>query len=133
MSIKVIGGAMGGVFVPIVIEYAMAGADIPSIGLKWSGVVGIGVGAVDIALVMSKIGPFAYMTPDNKAALIAFGASSLATGIAILILEQLRKSTTYTFQPPMGWQAPQVPMVNPMRTTMAQQYTSPVGQVVKEI
>jgi hypothetical protein len=133
MSVKVIGGAMGGVFVPIVIEYAMQGADVPSIGLKWSGVAGIAIGAVDIGLVMAKIGPFKFMSADTKAALIAFGASSLATGISILILEQLRKSTAYTFQPPMGWQAPQVPMVNPMATHMAQQYTSPVGQVVKEI
>jgi hypothetical protein len=133
MSIKVIGGAMGGVFVPIVIEYAMQGADVPSIGLKWSGVAGIAIGAVDIALIMAKIGPFKFMSPDTKAALIAFGASSLATGISILILEQLRKSTAYTFQPPMGWAPPQVPMVNPMATRMAQQYTSPVGQIIKEI
>jgi len=133
MSVKVIGGAMGGVFVPIVIEYAMQGADVPSIGLKWSGVAGIAIGAVDIGLVMAKIGPFRMMQPDTKAALIAFGAASLATGISILILEQLRKGTGYTFQPPMGWQAPNVPMVNPMATTMAQQYTSSVGQVIKEI
>jgi hypothetical protein len=133
MSVKVIGGAMGGVFVPIVIEYAMQGADVPSIGLKWSGVAGIAIGAVDIGLVMAKIGPFRMMQPDTKAALIAFGAASLATGISILILEQLRKGTGYTFQPPMGWQAPNVPMINPMATTMAQQYTSPVGQVIKEI
>ena len=133
MSIKVIGGAMGGVFVPIVIEYAMQGADVPTIGLKWSGVAGIAIGAVDIGLVMAKIGPFKYMKEDTKAALVAFGAASLATGISILILEQLRKSTAYTFQPPMGWMPPQVPMVNPMSTTMAQQYTSPVGQVIKEI
>src|SRR5208283_1123526 len=100
MSVKVIGGAMGGVFVPIVIEYAMQGADVPTIGLKWSGVAGIAIGAVDIGLVMAKIGPFKFMSPDTKAALIAFGASSLATGISILILEQLRNSTAYTFQPP---------------------------------
>ena len=135
MSIKVIGGAMGGVFVPIVIEYAMQGADVPSIPLKWSGVAGVAIGAVDIGLVMAGIGPFKFMKPDTKSALIAFGAASLATGISILLLEQLRKSTSYTFQPPMGWNAPQVPMVNPMNTHMgmAQQYTSPVGQVVKEI
>ena len=133
MSIKVIGGAMGGVFVPIVIEYAMQGADVPTIGLKWSGVAGVAIGAVDIALVMAKIGPFRNMQPDTKAALIAFGAASLATGISILLLEQLRNSTAYKFQPPMGWNAPQVPMVNPMATTMAQQYTSPVGQLIKEI
>ena len=133
MSVKVIGGAMGGVFIPIVIEYAMQGADIPGIPLKWSGAAGIAVGGVSIGLVMAKIGPFKFMQPDTKAALIAFGASSLATGISILILEQLRKSTGYTFQPPTGWNAPQVPMVNPMATRMAQQYTAPVGQVVKEI
>jgi len=128
MSIKVIGGAMGGVFVPIVIEYAMQGADVPSIGLK-----GVAIGAVDIGLVMANIGPFRMMRPETKEALLAFGAASLATGISILILEKLRQSTAYKFQPPMGWQAPNVPMVNPMATTMAQQYTSPVGQVIKEI
>jgi hypothetical protein len=133
MSVKVIGGAMGGVFVPIVIEYAMQGADVPSIGLKWSGVAGVAIGAVDIALVMAKIGPFKFMKEDTKAALVAFGAASLATGISILILEKLRQSTAYTFQPPMGWTPPQVPMVNPMATRMAQQYTSPVGQIIKEI
>ena len=133
MSIKVIGGAMGGVFVPIVIEYAMQGADVPSIGLKWSGVAGVGIGAVSIGLVMANIGPFRMMRAETKEALLAFGAASLATGISILILEKLRQSTAYKFQPPMGWQAPNVPMVNPMATTMAQQYTSPVGQVIKEI
>jgi len=134
MSVKVIGGAMGGVFIPIVIEYAMQGADISTdIPYKWSGVSGIAIGAVDLALVYAKIGPFKYMQQGTKDALIAFGASSLATGISILILEQLRKSTSYTFQPPLGWAPPNVPMVNPMATRLAQQYTSPVGQVIKEI
>jgi len=132
MSMKVIGGAMGGVFVPIVIEYAAKGADInATIPFKWSGIAGIAIGGVDLALVYAKVGPFRTMNDENKDALIAFGAASLATGISILVLEQLRKSTTYTFQPPMGWQAPQVPIIGP--NMMAQQYTSPVGQVIKEI
>ena len=92
MSIKVIGGAMGGVFVPIVIEYAMQGADVPSIGLKWSGVAGVAIGAVDIGLVMANIGPFRMMRAETKEALLAFGASSLATGISILILENYDKA-----------------------------------------
>ena len=72
------------------------------------------------------------MRDENKDALIAFGASSLATGISILILEQLRNSTTgYKFQAPIGWQPAQVPIIP--QHQMAQQYTSPVGQVVKEI
>jgi hypothetical protein len=134
MSVKVIGGAMGGVAIPIVIEYAMKGADIsPSIPLKWSGVAGVAVGAIDLALVYTKVGPFKFMSAENKDALVAFGASSLATGIAILVLEQLRNSAGYTFQPPAGWQAPMVPIIAGMQSQMAQQYTSPVGQVIQEI
>ena len=131
--LKTVAGTMGGVFVPIVIEYAVQGADVsPSFPYKWSGVAGVAIGAVDLVLVytMPKL---KYATADNKYALVAFGAASLATGISILLLEQLRKSTAYTFQPPLGWQAPAVPMVNPMATRMAEQYTAPVGQVIKEI
>jgi len=134
MSIKVIGGAMGGVAIPIVIEYAMQGADInATIPLKWSGVIGVGVGAVDLALVFAKVGPLKYLSPENKDALVAFGAASLATGISILVLEQLRKSSGYAFQAPAGWQVPQVPIIPGSQHMMAQQYTAPVGQVIKEI
>jgi hypothetical protein len=132
MSMKIIGGAMGGVFIPIVIEYATQGADINStIPLKWSGIAGVGIGAVDLALVYAKVGPIRNMSTESKDALVAFGAASLATGISILILEQLRNSTNYKFQAPSGWNAPSVPMIP--QQTMAQQYTSPVGQVIKEI
>jgi hypothetical protein len=138
MSIKVIGGAMAGVFVPIAVEYAMNGADIStSIPLKWSGVAGIVIGAVPLGLVVAKIGPFAYMQPQTKDAVIAFGASSLATGIAILLLEQLRNSTAYKFQArPRGPMQPAWVPANPLpsyQQGLAQQYTAPVGQVVKEI
>ena len=135
MSVKVIAGAMGGVFVPIVVEYAMNGADInASIPLKWSGVVGIVAGVVPLGLVVAKIGPFYNMSPEYKDAVIAFGAASLATGIAILILEQLRNSTAYKFQQPMmPAMVPQIPMQTTMQGLYAQQYTAPVGQVIKEI
>ena len=133
MSIKVIAGTMGGVFVPIVVEYAMNGADInATIPLKWSGVAGIVAGVVPLGLVFAKIGPFNNMSTENKDAVIAFGAASLATGISILILEQLRKSTTYTFQRPM--MPAMVPQMMPQQQMgLAQQYTAPVGQVIKEI
>ena len=140
MSVKVIGGTMAGVFVPIAVEYAMNGADIStSIPLKWSGVAGIVIGAVPLGLVVAKIGPFGYMTPQTKDAVIAFGAASLATGIAILILEQLRKSTAYKFAARPGARYPMQPAyipANPLpsyQNSLAQQYTAPVGQVIKEI
>jgi hypothetical protein len=140
MSVKVIGGTMVGVFVPIAVEYAMNGADIStSIPLKWSGVAGIVIGAVPLGMVLAKIGPFSYMQPQTKDAVIAFGAASLATGLAILLLEQLRNSTAYKFQARGNARYPmQVPMVpmNPLpsyQQGLAQQYTAPVGQAIKEI
>jgi hypothetical protein len=133
MGIKVIAGAMIGVTVPIVIEYAVQGADVnETIPYKWSGIAGVAIGAIDIALVFA-VPKLKNARDETKNALLAFGAASLAEGIAILILEQLRKSTPYTFQTPVGWIAPEVPIVNPYKQNMAQQYTSPVGQVVKEI
>jgi hypothetical protein len=133
MAVKIIAGAMAGVAIPIVIEYAVKGEDISAqIPVKWSGVIGIALGAVDIALVYT-MPRLKFASEGTKGALLAFGAASLAEGIMILVLEQLRKQTSYTFQTPVGWIAPEVPMVNPYRQMMAQQYTSPVGQIVKEI
>lgn len=122
MSAKILAGGMGGVFVPIVIEFAAKGADIhASFPVKISGVVGVVAGAVPIIAVYSKVGPFRAMKDENKNALLAFGASSLATGISILVLEQLRKSAGYTFR--------DVPLGMPQREGL----TAPVGQIIKEI
>lgn len=122
MSAKVIGAAMGGVFVPIVIEFAAKGADIaPTVPVKISGVVGVVMGVVPIAAVYA-VPQVKNMKEDAKDALLAFGASSLATGLSILILEQLRKSAGYTFtdveigRPPRG-----------------EGLTAPIGQIIKEI
>jgi len=134
MSVKVIGGTMVGVFVPIAIEYAAQGADIPGIPLKWSGVVGIAIGAVPIVAVVAKLGPFRSMSQETQDAVIAFGAASLATGIAILILEQLRKNTSYTFKgrAPIGRGPPHFEgLQSTYQAPMG--YTAPVGQVIKEI
>jgi len=130
--IKVAAGAAVGVFVPIVIEYAVKGADITAtVPLKWSGVAGIVMGVVPIALVAAEIGPFRGMRDETKDAVIAFGAASLATGISILILEQLRRSAGYVFNMPMSpAMVPQQPLG---MGAYAQQYTAPVGQIIKEI
>jgi hypothetical protein len=37
------------------------------------------------------------MTPDNKNAVIAFGGSMFATGLSMLILDELRKRAAYEF------------------------------------
>jgi hypothetical protein len=121
MSVKVIAGGMIGPFVPIITEFAAQGADIaPSVPVKISGIVG---GIVPIIAVYSKVGPFRNMKDDNKNAILAFGASTFATGLSILILEQLRKSTHYTFRDV------EIGRPSPNREGL----TAPVGQVIKEI
>ena len=114
---------MGGVFVPIVIEFGAKGADIaPSVPIKWSGTIGIIAGAVPLIIYAVKKDRFDRMDKDNKEAILGFAAASLATGISILVLEQLRKSSGYSFRE-------SVPLYQPG----AEGLTAPVGQIIKEI
>jgi len=101
MSAKIFGGTLGGVALPIVIEFGAKGARISDqFPYKWSGVIGT-VGGV-----FTGVLPIAWrdypltkgMTPDNKNAVIAFGGSMFATGLSMLILDELRKRAAYTFK-----------------------------------
>jgi hypothetical protein len=101
MSAKIFGGALGGVVLPIVIEFGAKGARISDqFPYKWSGVIGT-VGGV-----FTGVLPIAWpaypltrgMTPDNKNAVIAFGGSMFATGLSMLILDELRKRAAYEFR-----------------------------------
>jgi hypothetical protein len=102
MSGKIAGAAMGGVALPIVIEFAAKGKRISDdkFPFKWSGVIGT-VGGLFTGVV-----PLAWknypltknMTEPNKNALIAGGASMFATGLSILILDELRKRAAYQFR-----------------------------------
>ena len=113
---------MGGVFVPIIIEFAAKGADVaPSVPIKVSGLVGVGVGAVSIVSVYAVPQIKNKWSAKSKDALMAFGAANLATGISILVLEQLRKSACYTFR--------DVEIGRPNGESL----TSPVGEVIKEV
>jgi len=101
MSAKIVGGAMGGVFVPIVIEFGAKGARISDkIPFKWSGVVGSGLGFFTGVLpVVWKEYPLTKgMREENRDAVIAFGGASFATGLSILILDELRKRARYAFR-----------------------------------
>jgi len=100
----IIAGGMGGVFVPIVIEFAAKGQRISDqIPLKWSGVVGVVGGIVPIGMHFAKPGIWTKLSEDTKRGALAFGAASLATGASILILDELRKRAMYTFEEvPLG-------------------------------
>jgi len=100
MSVKVVGGAMGGVFLPIVIEFGVKGARVSdSIPYKWSGIVGTVIGIPTGLLPLWKNYPLTKnMKDEDKHALMAFGGANLATGLSILILDELRKRAAYTFR-----------------------------------
>jgi len=100
MAVKVVGGAMGGVFLPIVIEFGAKGARISDkIPYKWSGVAGVIIGVPTGLLPLWENYPLTKGWKDeNRHALMAFGGASLATGLSILILDELRKSAAYTFR-----------------------------------
>ncbi len=111
MSAKIFGGAVAGVALPIVIEFGAKGARISdTFPYKWSGVVGT-VGGVftGVLPIVWKDYPLTKgMATEDKNAVIAFGSSMFATGLSILILDELRKRAAYTFQgelpisPPSG-------------------------------
>ncbi len=105
MSAKVFGGALGGVVVPIVIEFGAKGARISdSFPYKWSGVIGVAGGFFTGILPLAwKDYPLTKgMTDVDKHATIAFGASMFGTGLSMLILDELRKRAAYTFELPLG-------------------------------
>ncbi len=104
--IKPMGGAMIGVALPIAIEYGVKGGRIgateeePTKGVKISGVVGTTLGAVELGVALAgnakKIGwP---KDPEDVALMAAMGGAKLATGVSILVLDELRKRAAYTFK-----------------------------------
>jgi hypothetical protein len=100
MSTKIFGGTLGGVALPIVIEFGAKGARISDqFPYKWSGVIGTVGGVTGVLPISWRDYPLTKgMTPDNKNAVIAFGGSMFATGLSMLILDELRKRAAYTFK-----------------------------------
>lgn len=113
MAVKVIAAGMGGVFVPIIIEFGAKGARISDqFPVKWSGIIGVVAGAVPIGVHFAKPGFYTRMSDANKHAMLAFGASSLATGISIIVLDELRKRAAYAFrgEVPLGHEEGRFPL-----------------------
>jgi hypothetical protein len=101
MSAKIFGGALGGVALPIVIEFGAKGARISDqFPYKWSGVIGTAGGffAGVLPIVWKDYPLTKGMSPDNKNAVMAFGGSMFATGLSMLILDELRKRAAYEFR-----------------------------------
>lgn len=101
MSAKVFGGAVGGVIVPIVIEFGAKGARISEqVPYKWSGVIGtVGGFFTGVLPLVWKDYPITKgMATEDKHAVMAFGGSMFATGLSMLILDEMRKRAAYEFR-----------------------------------
>jgi len=107
MVLKPVGGAMLGVTIPIVIEYGAKGARIgdPATGYKISGVTGLILGIPEIGV--AYVGHKKWGWKDeNVAMLAAMGAAKTTTGLAILVLDELRKRAAYAFRKKRGESLP---------------------------
>ena len=99
---KPVGGAVLGVSIPLVIEYGAKGKriDEEKAPVKWSGVAGIVEGAAGIgtAVVSEQGWALRDLKDEDKAFLAAFGGAGLATGLSIIVLDELRKRALYEFR-----------------------------------
>lgn len=131
MVLKAMGGAALGVTIPIVVEYGAKGARLMD-AVKYSGLVGIAEGvAGGLVVIGSEKGWWMRdMSDDNKAAIAAFAGGGLATGVSIIILDELRKRALYTFK--QGRQPPrEIPLTEEAFPRM--QERTPTAELVEEI
>lgn len=132
MVYKPVGGAALGVSIPLVIEYAAKGKRVSTtIPVKWSGITGLVEGAVGIGAALgSEQGWYLRgMKDEDKALCAALGGAGLATGVGILILDELRKRALYEFR---GGKPPRrIPLTEEGFPRMEERY--PTAELVEEI
>lgn len=137
--IKPLGGAVIGVTVPIAIEYGAKGwrlgstEEEPNKGVKISGIAGSVMGSVELGIALAgnakKIGwP---REPEDVGLMAAMGGAKLATGVSILVLDELRKRALYEFRRKKGRSA-RLP-IGTRGEEGLQRETYPVMELVEEV
>jgi len=100
-------GAAIGVTVPIVVEYFAKGKRLgstkeePNKGVKYSAIMGLAMGGGSVGVaVYDHYQPEAKKLMSNEARGFAagMGGGALATGVSILVLDELRKRKLYEFR-----------------------------------
>jgi len=129
MVYKPVGGAALGVIIPLGVEYGAKGARVGGV-VKWSGVAGlveagIGIGGAAYAESAGKL------KDEDKALLGAFGGAGLATGVGIIILDELRKRALYAFKQRRGMPPKRIPLVEEGYPQLEERY--PTVELVEEI
>lgn len=130
--VKPVGGAMIGVAIPIVADYALKGGRLgateeePGKGFKWSGILGLGLGLVETGLAWAgSTGRIGWPKEKEDVGLVAaMGGASLATGASILILDELRKTAAW------AWKRGEVPYEVALRREGLE---IPPEELIKEI
>ncbi len=131
---KAAGGGFVGVIIPIGVEYGAKGARVTPGTVKWSGLVGVGEGVVGLgAAYGSSKGVFLRGLSDaDRAALAAFGGAGLATGVSIIVLDELRKRALYEFKKKYGGRVPsRLPLTEEGFPRMEEE--TPTHELVEEI
>jgi len=129
--IKPVGGAVIGVSIPLIVEYGAKGKRLMD-KVKYSGLVGVAEGIIGIgAAAGSEAGWYLRgMKDEDKALLAALGGAGLATGVSIIILDELRKRALYEFR--KGGRVPrEIPLVDEGFPRMQERY--PTAELVEEI
>lgn len=133
MVYKPVGGASLGVAIPLVIEYAVKGKRVSdSIPVKWSGIAGLVQGGVGIgAAVAAEQGwGLRGVKDEDKAFLAAMGGAGLATGVAVIVLDELRKRALYEFRQ-RGRPPSRIPLTPRGYPRMEEE--TPTSELVEEI
>jgi cellobiose-specific phosphotransferase system component IIC len=101
--IKPVAGSGAGVALPIIAEWVLKGQRVRQLGrVKTSGILGLGLGAAGLgaALATHYTKKPAWLKDEDKAAIAAFGGSSLVTGLAILLIDHMKKVPAAPAAPP---------------------------------
>jgi len=128
MVFKPVGGASLGVSIPLFVEYGAKGARAGGV-VKWSGVTGLVEAGIGIggAVYADRKG-----APDEDVALLAaMGGAGLATGVGIIILDELRKRALYAFKQRRGMPPKRIPLVEEGYPQLEERY--PTAELVEEI
>jgi len=133
MVYKPVGGAVLGVSIPIIIEYGAKGARVStSVPVKWSGIAGIveGVAGIGAAVASEQGWGLRGLKDEDKALLASLGGGGLATGVSIIILDELRKRALYEFR--RTGRAPRsIPLTEQGYPRMQEE--TPTAELVEEI
>jgi len=130
---KPVGGAVLGVSIPLVVEYGAKGKRVSTeIPVKWSGITGIVEGLIGIvpAVVSEQGWALRGLKDEDKAFLASYGGAGLATGLSIIVLDELRKRALYEFR--RSGRAPtRIPLTEQGYPRMEEE--TPTAELVEEI